>query len=799
MFVLDSTIGCITASESEVLDIYRSLPTVLSTADAKPASTEAYVYAIKENAGARVYLALVADNRRIYVYTKPGKAESGNGYPHTFEEALALTKSMGFFPEPINLSYGSAMREVVIRNIKIFRTPASKAGLLLKHGMLGAPTLPNAKTSQPAQKQTAAISPIAASIISPTIPPASPAPTIPLAAPTPSIPVAVPSPSTPVAQPALSAPVAQTAPPISAAEPVSPSRVAPPTPQSPPVAAHVSTPAGRQETPDWDERAKAASAISELQYELRVVVTEKDAQLVQLQQLSALQQVTAAELADVKNECARVTTERDTLVQVGEQLESVFIERNTATGKLQELAAQHHAATTELVSARQECARLTEERDALAQVKKELEAVATERDVAAGKLQELSERQQAATTELVAAQELSARLTEERDALKLSAHGTEQASSESASLQKKIAALSKQVDQATHRDVELTAECAALAETAAKTDEYAKTLAAERDAAVERIEHLTAENGSLCSQKDALRAELASLRAEKEAALLRIGVLEQQSLAVGLEMSALRNKVELLADEREILLGENRELTRVVDATIAAATNDMDHSAAAVRVEVAKPWLTPDQIAAPDEATCTASAAERFQLPEFQDLNFPAFDTGYATSSPASPAVQVPTVAEKPMEFTALADLHDFFPAELDDEASPGRFLLSAGLKAIEYSCLDDVVELHQSINNAYLSPDGKGQESCRGYICSLKKGTSMQVFAALLGIQSGRTSVYVPEVQPEDEQSYARTIRGAISFAEEVGLMMEPVKLGASSLQQQECLTRCPVLRSVH
>jgi hypothetical protein len=53
--------------------------------------------------------------------------------------------------------------------------------------------------------------------------------------------------------------------------------------------------------------------------------------------------------------------------------------------------------------------------------------------------------------------------------------------------------------------------------------------------------------------------------------------------------------------------------------------------------------------------------------------------------------------------------------------------------------------------------------------------------------------------MQPEDEQSYARTIRGAISFAEEVGLMMDPVKLGASSLQQQECLTRCPVLRSVH
>jgi hypothetical protein len=781
MFVFDSAIGCIAASESEVLDLYRSLPAVMSAAGSEPVSMEAYVCAIKEKTGARVYLALVADNRKIYVYTKPGKSDSDEGYQHSVEEALALTKSMGFSPEPVNLSYGPAMREVVVRNIKIFRSRASKVGLSLKNGLPGAPALPNAKTPQPTQTQTAAISLIAPAIITPAIP---------VAPPTLAIPIAVPAPSIQVVQPAPSIPVVQPVPSIG---------VAPPAPltQSPPVDAQISTPAGRQETPDADERVKAASAISELQYELRIVATEKDAQLVQLQQLSALHRITAAELAGARDECARVTAERDTLVQVGEQLESVSLERSAVTDKLQVLAAQHRAATTELVNARQECARLTEERDALAQVKKELEAVAIERDVATDKLQELSERQQAAATELIAARELSARLTEERDALKLSAHGAEQASSESASLQKKVAALSKQVDRATHRNVELTAQCAALAETAANAEEHAKTLAAERDAAVERIEHLTADNGSLCSQEEALRGELASLRAEKEAALLRIGVLEQQKVSVEVEVDALRQKLELLAGEREILLEKNRELTRVADATIAAATDDIEHSPAAVRVEVAKPGLTQDQIAAPDGATFTASAEARFQLPEFQDLNFTAIGTENLIAAPASQAVQVPAVTGKTMEFTALADLHDFFPADLDGEASPGRFLLNAGLKAIEYSCLDDVVELHQSINNAYLSPDGKGQESCRGYICTLKKGTSMQVFAALLGIQSGRTSVYVPEVQPDDEQSYARTIRGAISFAEEVGLMMEPVKLGASSLQQQECLTHCPVLRS--
>jgi len=137
----------------------------------------------------------------------------------------------------------------------------------------------------------------------------------------------------------------------------------------------------------------------------------------------------------------------------------------------------------------------------------------------------------------------------------------------------------------------------------------------------------------------------------------------------------------------------------------------------------------------------------------------------------------------------------DFFSAS-DDDSTPVRFHLEPELQAIEYLSPDDVLELHHSINSAYLSPEGMGQESCQGYICCLKKGGETEVFAAIHGTQSGRTRVYLPEGQPQDADAYARTLRGAISFAEEVGLMMEPVLLDSSDKSRKERLKRCPALR---
>jgi hypothetical protein len=128
-----------------------------------------------------------------------------------------------------------------------------------------------------------------------------------------------------------------------------------------------------------------------------------------------------------------------------------------------------------------------------------------------------------------------------------------------------------------------------------------------------------------------------------------------------------------------------------------------------------------------------------------------------------------------------------------DEELS---FLLQRGVDAIEYLAPEEVERLLKSVNVAYLSPEGKGPEICQGYICGIRRGSSWLVYAALFGVESHRTRVYEPEEQPSDEQSYLRALRGAIAFAEQVGLLMEPEKSGVLNEQHREMVLRCPVLR---
>ena len=742
MLVLDSTIGCIEATESEVVDLYRSVP-VMMTVGAKPSSVEAYVCTIKKKAQVKAYLAFVADDRRIYVYTEPRKAEDGE----TVQEALAVARSMGFSPQPVDLNYSPAMREVVVRNTKILRPPGSKIGAFLKHGATGAPPLPIAKTPKPAQ-ETRETQPIAA--------PSAVIPSIPVTAP---IPVAI------------------------------------------PVAAAIASPGPGPEAAGKEQEMDGRSAASELKKELRAILAERDAQSVQLRQLSAQRQIATAELAGAREECVRVTVERD----------------------------------------------------GLAQSKCEWEGVAAEKDALAEKLRELGARQQAAAAELAGAREECARLTVERDALSQAAQDAEKASADLIMLQNEIGAISRQGDETGRRNLELVAESAALAETLARANQEVERITAERDAALKQAELLAAashetdaqseavrgELASLCAEKEkalvrvevleqqkasaegklvALRGEIASLGAEKEKALARVEVLEQQNVSAEGEFVLLRGELASLGAEKEKalarveeleqqqaaaereLLAQRKELALLVDVRemrrekntkpAGSALSTMnDTRPGTTLLENAEHPLTCELPPAPEASLATEPVAERAELPGFPDLD-PEPESVAGLGATAGPAPQS-------AELTPFGDLQDDFFSASDDDPAPGRFLLHAGLAAIEYRSPDEVVELHQSINNAYLSPDGKGQESCQGYICCLKKEGSLQVFAAIYGTKSGRTSVYLPEMPPEDEHAYARTVRGALSFAEEVGLMMEPVKLGSTPLQRHECLKRCPVLRN--
>ena len=665
MLALDSTIGCIEASEPDVLDMYRSAPlTTALVTDSEPASCEAFVCAIRKKARVQVYVALVADDKRIFVYTTSGQPEAEREYHHTLQEALSFARSMGFVPERMDLNYSPAMREVVVRGIKILRPPGNKMPDLLKHGPAHAPGT------------------------------------------------------------------------------------------------------------DGDKKSAQA------------------------------RQMAAPGFRDLKD--PRLTTETDTVCQLKEELATLSTAKDALSAKLQQVSAQHLAGAAELASRAEDRSRLDSEKKALA--------------------------------------------------LRLEA--AEAKSADLAALRRELDAITGQRDEASRLKDAEAAEHAKTTEALSRAHREIANLITERDAAKLRAEQVTAEIGNACAERETLRGQIAMLSTQREAALLHAGRFELQGSSKSAEVSTLRGELAALSAQREaaLLRAENAENLAGKSSASAAEVEALrgelaalsaqreavslraenaenlagENSARAVEVEAPRgdpAPLTVQSETGQDQERAAGAPGTRLQpakapAPVAVERCAPASAGNRdASASPEAPAADAswqpdpapfearqtadesewyqaaPAKLPAGREFCAADD--DFFPAAEDADGSPGRFLLKAGLYAIEYASPDQVLQLHQSINLAQISPDGKVPVSCQGYVCCLKTAAGApQVFVAIFGTQSGQTWIYHPELQPEDQHGYANAIKGAIAFAEGVGFVMESVQLGADRRPHDEAVLRCQVLR---
>lgn len=800
MLALDSTIGCIEATEPDILALYRSAPiTTAGADDAKHETREAFVCAIRKKTRAHVYVALVVDNKRIFVYTKPGEPDTESDYNGTLQEALGFARSMGFSPERVDLNYSAAMREVVVRNLKILRPPGSKVKALLRHGVADAPTLGNAKKQAAAKRHS---------------PPAPP---------TASVASTVESPVKSTAPPTI---VLPTASPVALV--VAPPATSNTTTASSPLAVLAAAGGPDQSSGENEELAALREALSRMADEnnaLQKRVAKEQASLQEklTRALSDSEQV-KKQLATLKAEFANDLTAREeayteALSQVKNDLEIISAARNDQSVKLQELSALHRSTAAQLAAAGEERSKLSSEKDALAlrlealaATSPDLAALQRETAVLSGQRDEANRRDMKHTAEsaaraeaLTAAHEEIASLTLGRDAARQRAellaadNGTSAA--ERKALQPQIEKLGIERDAALQRAELVAAEnVSSTAKSAAERKALQaeiKKLGAARDAAQQRAELVAVENEASLAEREALQGEIATLAAQREEALLRAEGLERQQTVRTAEVETLRAEVAALIAERKITQeqGEGLNFSGQTRAAEAAGETRTRCAEPAKRFQLqgseshAESRRTVQGFTSPPAAESLAGIA---QQPVEEQAATPPWQSNARADwydAPASP--------EMPQEqFFSDSEDADFFGSPDESDSCPGRFLLNAALSAIEYTSPDDVVELHQSINLAYLSPEGKGQESCKGYICCLKKTGTRQVFAALCGGKSGRTWVYLPEMQPVDDATYASAIRGAISFAEGVGFMMEPVDLRQARGQRDEAVMRCPVLK---
>ncbi|RNC71360.1 MAG: hypothetical protein ED859_04205 [Desulfuromonadales bacterium] len=148
MFTLDSSLTCIEAHEPDVLDVHRSVePVAVSIDDLSSVSCGACVCVIRGQDGIRAFVALEPVNKKAaYIYGSDRVIAEGESTTQLLEEGLAFAASLGFTMQEVNLRYSKALREVVIRDIRVIRTPVAMAESGMRVGGVPPPPLPKTKS-----------------------------------------------------------------------------------------------------------------------------------------------------------------------------------------------------------------------------------------------------------------------------------------------------------------------------------------------------------------------------------------------------------------------------------------------------------------------------------------------------------------------------------------------------------------------------------------------------------------------------------------------------------------------------
>lgn len=127
MFAYDQSLSIVEADEADVVAIHRSTESLtVSPEGLSPRLCNAYVCVIQRKGVIRVYVVLEhADRKGRWVFAAPESAGEGDGHLQLLKEGLAFANSLGFTLHEVNLNYGKAMREVVIRDIPVIRRPSA--------------------------------------------------------------------------------------------------------------------------------------------------------------------------------------------------------------------------------------------------------------------------------------------------------------------------------------------------------------------------------------------------------------------------------------------------------------------------------------------------------------------------------------------------------------------------------------------------------------------------------------------------------------------------------------------------
>jgi hypothetical protein len=117
-------------------------------------------------------------------------------------------------------------------------------------------------------------------------------------------------------------------------------------------------------------------------------------------------------------------------------------------------------------------------------------------------------------------------------------------------------------------------------------------------------------------------------------------------------------------------------------------------------------------------------------------------------------------------------------------------------LTTITCRSIDEIMEIHGSINAIQAGPFGRNPQVCRAYIFAVKRGRTTLLYLAWFLVEDREVLVCTPDRLPENAAGYADMMRDAVFYFESTGFMMDMFDLSKRLQRQLKALEESGICR---
>ncbi len=124
-FSLNPSIEYVNIDESVLYELYQSTsPVIPDDPSFRGRPCEAYICTAKDGKHLKMYVSFLDTiSKQIYVYTPDVDPAGASGYAQLLAQAKEFVAAKGFVVDKVNIDFSSAIRQVIIRSLRIMRPP----------------------------------------------------------------------------------------------------------------------------------------------------------------------------------------------------------------------------------------------------------------------------------------------------------------------------------------------------------------------------------------------------------------------------------------------------------------------------------------------------------------------------------------------------------------------------------------------------------------------------------------------------------------------------------------------------